>query len=653
MSIISNKLNMKFASPWQKMAVMRCVSVTVFIISSSTATFLTVYRALSIYAGVARLEDSAIWFLVTGLIAVLALVSGVENWRLYRNEHLLFEEPFHIIPSLEKRDDWLSVCSHGAISGSRDANELEFDVSCFETEFFINALMKPQTVFRRISEHMTPFKRSMSGYVDYEISCPSVQGMSVIPLKECLSGSHKEDCKWCDLLIPITFQQRGEPIMVKEVTDVEGKSIHVARQVDVAEKIMRFIDSYFEEREEPSKPSQWVLGGNNGLRSELRKYLLNAEKNQNYSLPEQVCEAMLQHASGSHGDTVLCRCVLEMLVGLQNAYPVCALLHVAVTKCVPAENSSPFVFKLRMEERCSLRLKDENFIPGGGKHSLTKFVNKLASVIARRSDTIYYNLSRAGRTSSYHLYLEGPEGTYYSRGSIIRQNMGNKRQITAEYVDTEERRGQRSAHIYIRSGQGFSETMFMFRYVRMPLDTFHIMFIAVALCAVVLLICALVSLNTNGDFAGSSVATMLLAVVSAASPWIYSRASDGKEDSLIIEVSILSTTACSILGMTMFFLLGNGQETASAVPVIIWSLLVTIMVFDTLAVGHIALLHSLLYRYVVDRPHKKCLVSESDIGNEVASYMRADTPSGRYVVNPYCLWVESVMDLKRKAGISI
>lgn len=86
---------------------------------------------------------------------------------------------------------------------------------------------------------------------------------------------------------------------------------------------------------------------------------------------------------------------------------------------------------------------------------------------------IAFPTSLATRTSSYHLTLRGPEGTYLSQQELLHANDTGERVAARELRDLpytmNARYGQRTAHLYVRDGRNFDKYEYSCHYAeRMP-----------------------------------------------------------------------------------------------------------------------------------------------------------------------------------------
>jgi hypothetical protein len=658
------------SSEWQSNTLKRALSIFVFVTSALVFFFFLFNGLFEFYASasqgssgeIATASESLLSFLegvffggtetrfnielaVSLTSASIMLVSARSVWRFYRKGYEIKEEPVDF-PCSSAEPKWHSIYAPEA--------GLEKKACAYADEFLINALVEPRMVFARISESVSPGRRMLDCTVNYEIVPPSERGLRVFDAGDLVVDKNKGKAKACSLIVPVSFQKRGMLAMKQVVRNASGAMLPVVKQSEFAAYLLKMIEGFlFRDGESASIKKRWI-----DLEPKLKGYLSSMECNPNADLAVEAVKLMLASREGKASappeDIEFCRSMLIALVCLKDVIPVCVSLRAAVVPEGLAGSAFPSpVFGLRLEEKREMEVKPANAIPNRSNGAALERINRLARVFSRRSDTIYYNLARAGRSTSYHLYVEGPEGTYYSRGSLLRESTEDDRPIVAEHVEMQKRRGQRNAHIYIRAGHCMSNVVFMFRYKKAPLDTFHIMFIAALLCTTVLALCAMTSLASNGSGASSnlSMVTMLLAVVSAAGPWIYNRASDGREESFGIEVATIVMTVCAVSGMILFAYLGNrGTPSWSAM---MWGLLVAVMGLTATMVGLVALMHDSLYRYLLDKPvesgdsSEDAPWSDEEILVETRDGMRLDTPQGRLAENPYSLWTEARVEFER------
>lgn len=661
------------SSEWQAVNLKRAIAITVFVLSALAFFFLVFNGLFVIYAEtchpeltweqVAEVEVDGkpaspsegeeapqsmrpqIELALSLFSAVVMLISARLVWRYYRKGYEIKEEPV-VFPQKGSEIRWRKIF------GSQ--TDLNKNVQAYADEFLVNAFVEPRMVFSRISESVSPGRRMLDSVVSYEVLPPAERGLSFFDADDLMLKKDKENRKFrsCSLVVPVSFQKRGKLVMKQEVRNASGTVLPVLKQSEFVARILELIDRFLTCGKDYSKiEDRW-----NESRGSLESYLSSMECNKTVDCAIEAAELMVKSRGGTErvsvDDQEFIRGLTRILVGLKDVIPVCVSLRVAAVKGAKS-SFPPQVFSLRLEEKREMDVKPHNAFPNRKESRLRERANKAARILSRRSDTIYYNLARAARSTSYHLYVEGPEGTYYSRGSLLRENTGDRRPIIAEHVEMQKRRGQRNAHIYIRTGHRMSNVVFMFRYKKAPLDTFHIMFIATLLCATVLVLCAMTSIREIGESTTSlSMATMLLAVVSAAGPWIYNRASDGREESFGIEAATIVTTASAVLGMVLFSYLGNVKGGLVWAPTA-WGLLVAVMGLTAAMVGLVALMHTSLYRYLLDKPAVESGLSDDrpwhdeDILTEEREGVRFDTPQGRLVENPYRLWTVACTEFEK------
>lgn len=617
------------------------------------------------------------------LLAV-ACVAAFFFSRLYRRSYNMKEEP--VVERGPSGDDckWDSF-----LSGSQGPGNFAERVAAYRREFFLNAFVHPRSVFSRINEYISPGRRMLDCDIHFEVVAPSRHGLVIRGLNdfEVRSVEEKRTAS-CELLIPLGFQRRGGLTISQRVFNDSGVNLPIVKQSDLTSAIIDAIN------EGMAAGGSGVGDRHLGSKAEelLREYLDNTDCNPDVSTPEEVCREMLASRPDFDADyRRFCRSVLVALVGLKDVIPICVSFHVAALDeasagqalqpmCRMRSPAVPRIFKLRMVEKREMVEKPTDIVHDSQGKRFAASVNELFHRATRNDDTIYYNVANAGRSTSYHLHVEGPENTYYARGSLMRQNATDRREIFAKQVEVQKRCGQRNAHLYIRSGHRMANTTFMFRFRKAPLDSYHIMFVAALLCLTVLSVCLIGSLSklgsavglpSEGDSVGFSAVSMLLAVVSAAGSWIYGRAWDGREEGIGIMTGVFATIACSVVGMVL-----NGLAFAGLVQgdcfknlvLLLWCVLISTMVCITAMVGYIALLHGALYRYLLAKDpsgehassaashrvvdwERDDIVDDSSSVVEDGGSMRVDTPRGRYVTSDYCLWKKAVKQFEARYGV--
>lgn len=656
-----------FSSDWQRVAF--------------AEGLLTVVMAIGFFgAPMLVLMDLLVW--KTGCDFVIALVllfvaitaSFVLKW-LYRKGHDMKEEPVEQRGHVLGEEKWDEIWS--------DDKKLTFErsVALYEWEFLLNAFMHPRSVFSRINEYISPGRRMLDCDTHYEVKAPQRYGLIIRGAQdyEPKNGpASRGESAPCKLLIPVAFQERGGLTISQQVYGSSGVNLPIVKQGDFTDMFVRMINSYMDYEKAPRLQER--------TEELLREYLRNIRRNPDVRVPETVCGEMLDALGDSWQSRTFCRDVLRVLVGLKDVIPVCVSLHVAAGQEEQNQEVArlhlPRIFKLSVREKREMLEKPVNVIPNRDGSHLAGVINWVLRKGAHQGDTIYYNMANAGRSTSYHLHVEGPENTYYARGSLIRENAGDRRQIYAEQVEMQKRCGQRNAHIYIRSGHRMVNTAFMFRFRKAPLDSYHIMFVATLLCMVVLSVCLMGSTEAlgvavpgcEGGSSGLSAVSMLLAVVSAAGSWIYGRAWDGREESFGITMAVVATVGCSVVGMLLSGLVGADLIASDSVApelrilmLTAWGAVISTMLCVTALIGYAALRHGSIYRYLLAKdPSKRIgeddwpasdgnpedwIVDDTSIIDETVDGMRCDTPQGRYVSNDYRLWVKSQHQFERRYGV--
>lgn len=672
---ISSWLQQSFGpncSGWQANALAKAVALGVGAVSGVLFCVGVIHGILKLYAG--GFAYRASFELAFGLMLGALMLIAAEVYRfLYFEGHEIKEKPVVEEPvGGGHGTHWQRLYPNLDMGSSLDRSADEEAVARYAAEFFFNALVNPRTVFTRISEHVSPGSKMLDCCTDYEVSPHPdrnirIHGISDYPVR----GG---DGVPCYLPVPVSFQPREDMAVSQDVTNAGNVRFPRALQSEITTHIIAMIERYEFSFGRLADDDMGIWSAE--LRGRVEGYLDNTERNTSLAVPLALYDYLSRRAS-SREERKFAERVCYMLAGLRDVTPVCVGIHAvalpgdavrasSVAPCGPDEFPRR-VFNLRYEQKVPTSPKRWNMVPEGSRSPLVQAFNSMAGYLGRRGNTVYYNLARAGRAKSYHLYLEGPEGTYYARGSLLRANPNDHREITAEYVEKQQRLGQRRAHIYVRNGHRMSNALFMFRYMKAPIDTYHILAAATFLGVAVLIVTALTSIGSlNADkmisgTTGLSVPAMVLAVATAAGPWVYNRLSDGRSDSLGLEVAVVTLTVCCAAGIVLFFSIaglspgsGSNAEVDQTGAVWAWSVVLSFMVTDMLGVSFVALLHSRIYRALTERPDDPDADADGGLlcpTRKNAQYseqegFRLDIPQGRYASNPYRLWTEALRDCR-------
>lgn len=671
-------------SGWQINSSSRALLVTINTIVASLFTLFAVHWSFDHY-------KDARWFLAPEFIiscaaaASIILICSVLYKRLYYQAYELKERPVHLVDIPESRGTkWREL--YGSINSQdtedQSSTSLEKKAELYAAEFFYNSLINPRTVFTRINEHVRPDSKILKCYTDYELHPPDKRGLKFYGINDY--SAKDADGVSCYLTVPVSFTSRHDVAMQQDATNTSGVRLPRVKQSEVSTLILQMIEKYtFGDGKTVKSLPSW----DETLRDSIERYLNNTTKNPSMRIARKLYDELSLHCVRCAADQEFIWRMSYLLAGLKDVVPVCVSLHtVAVASTVGvSEASDPGdvdtgaqiparVFSLRYAQSLETKRKPSNMVPNKNKGILISAINRLVSAFGQRGNTIYYSLARAGRAESYHLYLEGPEGTYYSRGSLVLDiPPGRIPPPSAKHIKMQSRCGQKNAHVYVRSGHRMSNVLFMFRYNKIPPDAYHLVFAACVLCATVLCACALTSLMlaettlqitastsyyciyptafNETRLAGLSVPTMVLAIATGIGPWAYSKASQGIDDSLGAQVSTVVLTACSVCAILLFF--GSIATENAAFASWRWSLLIAIMLVNCAFTGAISFLHSILYYHLKNKNPSgvldTVLVPKSrNVQVCPQTFVRRDTPQGRYVGNAYLNWTTALRNYRTR-----
>ena len=637
-------------SMWQKNFIAR---LAVIIFASIAAVFFSYHSCELIILVLSKGYQIVIFDKIVFIVAwmVIGLLFIWIDWNLYLVGNGLKELP---IAYSENIYDY----QWQVLFDEKD-NFCEKNIRYYEQEFFYNSLVTPARVFARITEYVYPGSTIIDTKAIYEIMPPSKRGMHIVGRNDYIAEKGKT--KPCFLIVPVGFQKRNTVADRSRIFTSSGTELPIVKSSVLNEWIIDTIESY-------NFNSNTIVNSNNwsSKRKRLQAYLDNTEENKDTMIVHEICYEMLKMAS-TESEKRFCCAVMKALVGLKEVIPICVNLHlVAVDDSKPLRARGRFpsrVIKVSVNQRRETEHKPGKALPNSFSF-IASVVNYLYNRVGCRGDTMYFNLARAGRTSSYHLYLQGPENTYYSKGSLLLGDDHGHIPI-ARYVEMQRRYGQQNAHIYIRDGHGMSNVMFMFRYKKKPKDSYHIAFVATLVALCVLLIAAAISIiGVLDDFRGNmlsalSVPALILAVTTAMGPWVYNQ-SDRKR---LVQASAIFLTLCSICGMFIYIFFISQKENftdSSCLSVIAmrsWEILLTVAFLNMLLMLLISSRHTFFYNHLTMKPQK---TKTSQMKNrpwkprriEYSSPdIRIDVPRGRYLQNEYARFVRSIWQMEEHYGI--
>lgn len=164
-----------------------------------------------------------------------------------------------------------------------------------------------------------------------------------------------------------------------------------------------------------------------------------------------------------------------------------------------------------------------------------------------RLNRVYFPLDAAYRTDSYHLEVEGPQGTYFAKGAIFEPRPPLVVDYTARDQD---RRGQRRSHTYIRGMSGGSGAHYGAQFFERAPGSLSSAFVSSLVSSVLIVALGfmiLTPLQKGAPDNTSNVVTALLALPIAASAFLGLDSAQGKRHPSLLSRGIaLFTTLVSL-----------------------------------------------------------------------------------------------------------
>jgi hypothetical protein len=165
------------------------------------------------------------------------------------------------------------------------------------------------------------------------------------------------------------------------------------------------------------------------------------------------------------GTDIIRAYVTRMLRRLRRFYPV-----MVFAQCEGTGRGGPLIrarqrFTVERRGTPSFREQEESGVGGW----LIRTRDRIRRLLGIRPAVIGAALANADRTSSYHMQIRGPEGSYLARQRIAEFPSGRTAELPHPQYAIRSRLGQRVSHIYIRDGEEFEGKYFVCAFFeRMP-----------------------------------------------------------------------------------------------------------------------------------------------------------------------------------------
>ncbi|MBF4561181.1 hypothetical protein ITJ43_03445 [Microbacterium sp. VKM Ac-2870] len=387
---------------------------------------------------------------------------------------------------------------------------LRRDNRLISAQFFFQMVCKPRSRILRISERATLYTRSTSIHSTFTISAPDADSSG--PMVTPLILQPKST-----LLNSVKFIIGGE--RVSSLTQVQAIAYSAA--------VIRYLVSEVNEDALAIYRDQ----------IEVRVYEILSRSDTGAvpfdSYVNRVCENIraLPGVESRHDQII--QAAILLISRLRKRYAVCVVAEFPV----PAAAGSGLVATLTRTLRVSMERKmvvtrvghRQPVQDGAGLarrflivtwQLVLRALDSARQTFGVQSSVISYPLDNASRTSSYHLQIQGAEGTYLASQEIVRSDPSSAG-FHADHVGFQARLGQRSSHLYVRNGRSFSGHVVVNDFFeRMPGSMAPAALSSFAATAIICL-CAAIKLQLWGvSLQSTDLVAVLLALPAVAALWV-------------------------------------------------------------------------------------------------------------------------------------
>lgn len=472
------------------------------------------------------------WWLL--IVSVALVVAAGFTYRTYREISMaVYLRPSPMSQSIEVYSDTLDGDEEEALDG----NLSSYIEHPSPGDFLLQMIVDSSPVVSRITETVEPFLRSIQ--VKTTISIPQ----SRLPNE--------------GFAIPVMMAPRGRLVDGLKATTQDGTRVSTMPSSDVQGLILAALRDLVSE-----------LG-----RKRLNRYIGEVEPSLSIALAstepwsdetvarllDQIFEALPSASSrlGKHDYSGLDIAVIVVaaVLRLRYSYPICVF--------VGRDNPRRFLSRLSQERSVHSRetfrvMVERRVVPRfRTRASAGSFTSRARDntrrLLAVRSSVVYYNLSQADLSESYHLHAKGPAGTYFARAELVRDLDASQDSDApeAELFRESSRQGQRHVHVYVRGGLRFSGWVAGFNfYERLPGSVGGALLSAVVAFSVIV---TAASQQLSGSGASSELLAVLLTVPTALAVWSgFEGGSQIRSVSLVSRASSIITLAVSFSAAMVF-----------------------------------------------------------------------------------------------------
>jgi len=469
------------------------------------------------------------------------------------------------------------------------AQELSLDVSNSERMFYVQALLSPRFIIRRIGQAISLTSRSQILKTAYLLEVPGA-----------FSGK--------SVAMPITMGEKGRLLDNFQAHDEAGNRISPLSQENIVAHTIVSIRSLISDF------------------AALHKYV-NHENNDGESLEMRVAKLLCsrrpsdQHEADLRRDQLVAirqelldidgigsnqaELVLRVLDLTAGRYPIVFVTTVPENITQTSHFGGNITIRLTIEQR-SIPLLTVNRSLGDRARDIIRLP------LGIRPTIVSYDLNESSRCDSYHLELLGPEGTYLARQGIVDNLSSDEKPLEDVPHRFLARHGQRYGHVYINKrplNDNKALTYIAHFYERSPGSIAPATISALA-AAILISVAAAIRLSPGLNVQADVVA-VLLALPSIAGGWVGFDSSHGLfGGTLNSRLSLMITMMLSITAAAYFMLSKSDSSTIISSEWIerdgsmIWILLTSGAIINLVLSGFSWLLRANVHGRFVNRPER-------------------------------------------------
>jgi hypothetical protein len=281
---------------------------------------------------------------------------------------------------------------------------------------FARALIAPKLVFARLSEQVMLYHRSIKVTVNYTLTLEP--------------GKADSDT---DYVVPLFSSTKGEILDGLKVTNGDGKRVSTLDSTNSAIFCAAVIRSVIR-----TAGALSTYAGSD-LEARIWKAIVSADRPDDDVIKELLGEVRALSRDPKKKD------VLEVAARIVEQVAPKNLVSVLIAREDVTKKAWPHAHRFGLERRLIAPIDAPQ-----GATPIQIALDDVRLALGIPLNRVFYDAASAIKARSYHLVIEGPEGTYLAANEILQTDEG-KATFSAQIKPRE---GQRRGHIYITGAKG-------------------------------------------------------------------------------------------------------------------------------------------------------------------------------------------------------